>query len=63
MNDIYSNDPTWEDAKWRWRSALFAAVTVADHLGATHFLASNLMVTVTHEQLPENHPMRRLLKP
>jgi hypothetical protein len=57
------SDASWEDAKWRWRSALFAAVTVADHLGATHFLASNLMVTVTREQLPENHPLRRLLKP
>lgn len=56
-------DASWEDAKWRWRSALFAAVTVADHLGATHFLASNLMVTVTQEQLPENHPLRRFLKP
>jgi Lipoxygenase len=49
--------------EWRWRCALFAAVTVADHLGATHFLASNLMVTVTREQLPENHPLRRFLKP
>jgi hypothetical protein len=56
-------DASWEDAKWRWRSALFAAVTVADHLGATHFLASNLMVTVTQERLPENHPLRRFLKP
>lgn len=56
-------DASWEDAKWRWRSALFAAVTVADHLGATHFLASNLLVTVTQEQLPENHPLRRFLKP
>jgi hypothetical protein len=56
-------DASWEDAKWRWRCALFAAVTVADHLGATHFLASNLMVTVTREQLPENHPLRRFLKP
>jgi hypothetical protein len=56
-------DASWEDAKWRWRCALFAAVTVADHLGATHFLASNLMVTVTREQLPETHPLRRFLKP
>jgi hypothetical protein len=56
-------DASWEDAKWRWRSALFAAVTVADHLGATHYLASNLLVTVTRERLPENHPLRRFLKP
>ena len=56
-------DASWKDAKWRWRCALFTAVTVADHLGATHFLASNLLVTVTREQLPENHPLRRFLKP
>jgi len=56
-------DASWEEAKWRWRCALFAAVTIADHLGATHFLSSNLLVTVTREQLPEDHPLRRLLKP
>jgi hypothetical protein len=58
----HPGDASWEDAKWRWRCALFAAVTVADHLAATHFLASNVLVTVTREQLPENHPLRRLLK-
>jgi len=56
-------EASWEDAKWRWRCALFAAVTIADHLGATHFLASNVLVTVTREQLPEDHPLRRFLKP
>jgi len=56
-------DAAWEDAKWRWRCALFAGVTIADHLGATHFLTSNLLVTVSREQLPEDHPLRRLLKP
>ena len=56
-------DASWEDAKWRWRCALFAGVTVADHLGATHFLTSNVLVTVTRERLPADHPLRRLLKP
>src|SRR5208282_225385 len=59
----YPGDPSWEEAKWRWRCALFTAVTVTDHLGGTHFLTSNLLVTVTREQLPENHPLRRFLKP
>jgi hypothetical protein len=56
-------DASWEEAKWRWRCALFTAVTVTDHLGGTHFLTSNLLVTVTREQLPEDHPLRRFLKP
>jgi hypothetical protein len=59
----YPSDSSWEEAKWRWRCTLFAAVTVTDHLAATHFLASNVLVTVTREQLPEDHPLRRLLKP
>jgi hypothetical protein len=59
----HPGDPSWEEAKWRWRCTLFAAVTVADHLGATHFLTSNLLVTVTREQLPADHPLRRFLKP
>ena len=59
----HPGDASWNDAKWRWRCALFAGVTIADHLGATHFLASNLLVTVTREQLPPDHPLRRLLKP
>jgi hypothetical protein len=59
----YPGNASWEEAKWRWRCALFTAVTVTDHLGGTHFLTSNLLVTVTREQLPENHPLRRFLKP
>ena len=59
----HPGDDSWNDAKWRWRCALFAGVTIADHLGGVHFLASNLLVTVTREQLHHDHPMRRLLKP
>ena len=49
--DHRPGDPDWEDAKWRWRTSLMTAVTVADHLGATHYLVSNLMTTATREQL------------
>ena len=61
--DHAPGDAQWADAKWRWRCALLTAVTVADHLGATHYLASNLMTTATREQLPQDHPLRRFLKP
>jgi hypothetical protein len=54
---------SWDFAKWCWRTSLMVAVTVADHLGATHYLVSNLMTTATREQLPEDHPLRRFLKP
>jgi len=59
----YPDDTTWEEAKWCWRCSLFTGVTVADHLGSVHYLASNLLVTTTREQLPPEHPFRRLLKP
>jgi len=59
----YPSDPTWEAAKWCWRCSLFAGVTVTDHLGYVHYLTSNLLVTATREQLPPEHPFRRLLTP
>ncbi|MFV6025828.1 lipoxygenase family protein [Streptomyces sp. NPDC056264] len=58
----YPGDPTWEHAKWTWRTSLFTAVTVADHLGSTHYLTSNLLVTTARETLPADHPLRRLIK-
>lgn len=59
----YPSDNTWEAAKWCWRCSLFAGVTVADHLGSVHYLTANLLVTATREQLPTEHPFRRLLTP
>jgi hypothetical protein len=53
----------WEHAKWHWKCAVFAYVTVADHLGGLHFVLSELMMQATREQLPADHPLRRLLKP
>lgn len=53
----------WASAAFRWRSALFTAVTVVDHLGTTHYLVANVMVRATREQLPPDHALRRLLSP
>ena len=54
---------SWEHAKWHWRCAVFAYVTVADHLAGLHFGLSEVMMQATREQLPADHPLRRLLKP
>ncbi|HWZ89637.1 MAG TPA: lipoxygenase family protein [Polyangiaceae bacterium] len=59
----YPGTEGWEEAKWRWKCALFVGTTVSDHLGSVHLMLSNLLVTATREQLPPDHPMRRLLKP
>ena len=58
----YPGDPSWEHAKWAWRTSLFTAVTLVDHLGATHYSFSNLLVRISRETLPPDHPVRRLLK-
>jgi hypothetical protein len=56
-------DESWEHAKWHWRCAVFAYVTLADHLAGLHFGLSEVMMQATREQLPADHPLRRLLKP
>ncbi|WP_251360013.1 lipoxygenase family protein [Kangiella sp. TOML190] len=60
---IRPGDKGWEGAKWRFRSSLFTAVTLTDHLGYTHYLVSNTLTTVTIEQLSTDHPLRYLLTP
>lgn len=55
-------DDGWDEAKWVWKTSLFAAVTIVDHLGSTHYVASNLVTTVARETLPPDHPLRRLVK-
>lgn len=55
-------DEGWEHAKWVWKSSLLTATTVVDHLGSTHYVASNLFTTAARETLPPDHPLRRLIK-
>ncbi len=60
---VKPGDDYWESAKWRFRTTLFAAVTLNDHLGTTHYLYSNTLSTATLELLPTSHPLRNLLTP
>lgn len=53
----------WEAAKWMWKCSLFTGVTVTDHLGYTHLMMANMLVTATRENLGVDHPIRRLLRP
>lgn len=56
-------DDRWEHTKWHWRCAVFAYVTIANHLGGLHFVCSELMMQAAREKLPADHALRRLLKP
>ena len=56
-------DDLWEHAKWHFRCAVFAYVTIVDHLGGLHLCVSELSMEASREQLPADHPLRRLLKP
>jgi len=58
-----SGDDLWEHAKWHFRSAVFAYVTIVDHLASLHLCVSELTMEACREQLPADHPLRRLLKP
>ena len=58
-----SGDDLWEHAKWHFRSAVFAYVTIVNHLGSLHLCISELTMEASREQLPADHPLRRLLKP
>jgi len=58
-----SGDDHWEHAKWHFRSAAFAYVTIVHHLASLHCCISELTTEACIEQLPVDHPLRRLLKP
>jgi hypothetical protein len=58
-----AGDDRWEHAKWHFRSAVFAYVTITDHLGGLHLAISELSMEACREQLNADHPLRRLLKP
>ena len=56
-------DDLWEHAKWHWRCAVFAYVTIVNHASGLHLGVSELTMEASREQLPADHPLRRLLKP
>jgi hypothetical protein len=61
--DVMPGDERWEHAKWAWKCSCLVGVTLKDHLVGVHFEQANTLYTTTIEQLPQNHPVRRLLLP
>jgi len=58
-----SGDDLWEHAKWHFRCAVGAYVTIVSHSIALHLCLSESTMEACREQLPADHPLRRLLKP
>jgi len=58
-----SESREWEYIKMTFRGSLLTYVTAVDHLLGVHGASSNFMTTFSREQLPPDHPIRRLLKP
>jgi hypothetical protein len=58
-----SGDDLWEHAKWHFRSAVAAYVTIVNHATGVHLTVSESTMEACREQLPADHPLRRLLKP
>lgn len=53
----------WQHAKLAFRSTLMAVVTFVDHLYGLHLTVANSIVTANVQELPPNHPLRRLMTP
>ncbi|KAF0699130.1 Aste57867_10286 [Aphanomyces stellatus] len=53
----------WEYVKMTFRGSLIAKITAIDHLMGLHMTVGNYFTTASREQLPADHPLRRLLKP
>ena len=60
---IKKGDPSWNHAKYVWRSTFFAYITIRDHLIVTHLIECNAFVSASRQCLPANHPLRKFLKP
>ncbi|KAF0694309.1 Aste57867_14805 [Aphanomyces stellatus] len=63
-NTTYTkSDKEWEYVKMCFRGSCQTKVTAVDHLLGVHSTAANYLTTSSREQLPVNHPLRRLIKP
>jgi hypothetical protein len=51
----------WERAKHIAKQTTFALITSREHLMWTHMMLSNTMARIKIQELPPNHPIRRLL--
>ncbi|OQS07119.1 hypothetical protein THRCLA_00866, partial [Thraustotheca clavata] len=61
--EYLSDNEQWEHIKMAFRGSLLARVTALDHLLGTHVTVANYLTTASREQLPPDHPLRRLIKP
>jgi hypothetical protein len=53
----------WSHVKFVFKSSLFTAVTIKDHLVHLHWTISNNLMFASRQSFSANHPLRRLLKP
>ncbi|CAK4072557.1 unnamed protein product [Aphanomyces euteiches] len=60
---FHPDDIEWEYVKFCFRSSLNTKVTAIDHLLGIHSTVANYLTTANREQLPVDHPLRRLIKP
>ncbi|KAF0711640.1 Aste57867_5163 [Aphanomyces stellatus] len=56
-------DDGWEYVKMAFRGSLVTKITAVEHLLGLHGIVGNYVATASREQLPPDHPLRRLLKP
>ena len=61
--DATPGSDSWEHAKWAWKCSCLVGVTLKDHLVGVHFEVANSLYIATVEELPPDHPVRRLLLP
>jgi hypothetical protein len=61
---VYPSDgDLWKRAKFVWRSSAMVGITLRDHLTGLHLTFADEVTTSAVENLPQNHPLRRFLKP
>ena len=53
----------WNHSKWIYKTTVFAAVTMIDHLWRAHHTESQCLYETNIECLPKNHPLRHFIKP
>ena len=59
---VYPGDPSWDHAKWAWKTSLYITVTAGAHLTHLHWIVSNVTHIACRTCLGKNHPIRRVLK-
>eukprot|EP00286_Rhodomonas_abbreviata_P001119 CAMPEP_0181288858 /NCGR_PEP_ID=MMETSP1101-20121128/566_1 /TAXON_ID=46948 /ORGANISM="Rhodomonas abbreviata, Strain Caron Lab Isolate" /LENGTH=1147 /DNA_ID=CAMNT_0023393027 /DNA_START=146 /DNA_END=3589 /DNA_ORIENTATION=+ len=61
--NVRPGDRHWKHAKWVFKCSALVGITANEHLMGQHLIFANLMTSSDRQNLPKNHPIRRLLKP